>query len=153
MKKLLMILTFGIVAASCADGSIYSGDVYTAGQAKGERQVSYGTLVAVRPITVKVGSDGAVGGVSGAVLGGVAGNTIGGGSGRNVATAAGAIVGGIIGNQVEHGINRKQGVELEIRKDNGEVIAVVQTDGTSQFRAGQRVRLVGSGRSINVSPL
>ncbi|VDZ79127.1 outer membrane lipoprotein SlyB [Salmonella bongori] len=63
-----------------------------------------------------------IGAIGGAVLGGFLGNTIGGGTGRSLATAAGAVAGGVAGQGVESAMNKTQGVELEIRKDDGNTI-------------------------------
>ncbi|KDS03042.1 outer membrane lipoprotein SlyB [Salmonella enterica subsp. enterica serovar Heidelberg str. RI-11-014316] len=67
-----------------------------------------------------------IGAIGGAVLGGFLGNTIGGGTGRSLATAAGAVAGGVAGQGVQSAMNKTQGVELEIRKDDGNTIMVVQ---------------------------
>jgi outer membrane lipoprotein SlyB len=86
------------------------------------------------------------------VLGGFLGNTIGGGSGRSLATAAGAVAGGVAGQGATGALNRTQGVELEIRRDDGSTIMVVQKQGDTKFSAGQRVAMASNGRSITVSP-
>lgn len=153
---MLLVILAATVMAACNDPSVYSGDVYRANEAKGERQVAYGTLIAAREVTLQTNTDehGALGMGTGAVLGGVVGNTMGGGSGRNVTTAVGAVLGGVVGNKVQHGVGKKQALELEIRRDDGKVIAVVQTiSPQTSFYAGQRVRIVGSGSNVNVSPL
>jgi outer membrane lipoprotein SlyB len=48
-------------------------------------------------------------------------------------------------------MNKSQGVELEIRKDDGSSIMVVQKQGNSRFVAGQRVALASNGRQVTVS--
>ena len=75
----------------------------------------------------------------------VSGNTIGGGTGRSLATAAGAVAGGVAGQGVQGAMNKTQGVELEIRKDDGSTIMVVQKQGNTRFSAGQRVVLASNG--------
>jgi outer membrane lipoprotein SlyB len=42
-------------------------------------------------------------------------------------------------------MNKTQGVELEIRKDDGSTIMVVQKQGSTRFSAGQRVVLASNG--------
>ena len=99
-----------------------SGDVYTASEAKQVQNVSYGTIVNVRPVQIQGGDDSnVIGAIGGAVLGGFLGNTVGGGTGRSLATAAGAVAGGVAGQGVQSAMNKTQGVELEIRKDDGDV--------------------------------
>ena len=93
-----------------------------------------------------------IGAIGGAVLGGFLGNTIGGGTGRSLATAAGAVAGGVAGQGVQGAMNKTQGVELEIRKDDGNTIMVVQKQGSTPFSVGQRVAIAGSGSQVTVSP-
>lgn len=86
------------------------------------------------------------------MLGGFLGNTVGGGTGRSLATAAGAIAGGVAGQGVQSAMNKTQGVELEIRKDDGNTIMVVQKQGSTHFSPGQRVVLASNGSQVTVSP-
>ncbi|HBI9856686.1 TPA: outer membrane lipoprotein SlyB, partial [Escherichia coli] len=75
-----------------------------------------------------------------------------GGTGRSLATAAGAVAGGVAGQGVQSAMNKTQGVELEIRKDDGNTIMVVQKQGNTRFSPGQRVVLASNGSQVTVSP-
>lgn len=154
MKKLglAVALMSSMTLVGCANTDIFSGSVYSAGQAKEARAISYGTIVSVRDVKIQANSEGVIGTVGGGVLGGVAGNAIGGGSGQAIATAVGAVAGAVIGNQVEQKVNQAASLEMVIRKDNGKEIVVVQKkeDG---FVPGKRVRIVGSNSDLNVSLL
>lgn len=153
MKRLLVITLAGMTLAGCANTSSLSGDVYSASEAKQVRTVTYGTIVSLRPVQIQAGDEnGAIGAIGGAVLGGFLGNTIGGGTGRSLATAAGAVAGGVAGQSVQGAMNRVQGVELEIRRDDGTTIMVVQRQGDTRFSVGQRVALSGSGQNVTVAP-
>ncbi|ACX88421.1 glycine zipper 2TM domain-containing protein [Pectobacterium brasiliense] len=153
MKRLLVVTLAGITLAGCANTSTLSGDVYSASEAKQVQTVTYGTIVSMRPVQIQAGEDSnVIGALGGAVLGGFLGNTIGGGSGRSLATAAGAVAGGVAGQSATGALNRTQGVELEIRRDDGSTIMVVQKQGDTKFSAGQRVAMASNGRSITVSP-
>ncbi|OOF80670.1 hypothetical protein BKG93_11940 [Rodentibacter ratti] len=151
MKKmavaLVLAVTFGVTG--CANTDIFSGDVYSAGQAKEARSISYGTLVSVRPVKIQADNQGVIGTVGGGVLGGVAGNAIGGGRGQAIATAVGAIAGAIAGSKIEEKASQVNGAELVIKKDDGKSIVVVQK-ADPKFVAGKRVQIVG-GSSLNVS--
>ncbi|TCP95396.1 outer membrane lipoprotein SlyB [Cricetibacter osteomyelitidis] len=153
MKKttlaLAILMTLGVTG--CANTDIFSGNVYSADQAKEARSISYGTIVSSRPVTIQADNQGVIGTVGGGVLGGIAGSTIGGGSGRAVASAVGAVAGAIIGNKVEEKASQVDSVELTIKKDNGEEIVVVQK-ADSTLTKGRRVRIVGGSR-LNVSAL
>ncbi|OOF56645.1 glycine zipper 2TM domain-containing protein [Rodentibacter genomosp. 2] len=151
MKKMVVALvvavTFGITG--CANTDIFSGDVYSADQAKEARSISYGTLVSVRPVKIQADNQGVIGTVGGGVLGGVAGNAIGGGRGQAIATAVGAIAGAMAGSKIEEKASQVNGAELVIKKDEGKSIVVVQK-ADPKFVAGKRVQIVG-GSSLNVS--
>ncbi|WGE56412.1 glycine zipper 2TM domain-containing protein [Actinobacillus equuli] len=154
MKKLSFAaaLMASLTLVGCANTDIYSGSVYSAGQAKEARSISYGTIVSVRDVKIQADNQGVLGTVGGGVLGGVAGSTIGGGSGRAVATAVGAVAGAIIGNTVEEKATQVSSLEIVIRKDDGKEIVVVQKK-EKGFVPGKRVRIVGSNSDLNVSVL
>lgn len=153
MLRVLAVSMIGLSLAGCVNNSGLSGDVYSASEAKQVQNVTYGTIVHVRPVQIQGGDDGnVIGAIGGAVLGGFLGNTIGGGTGRSLATAAGAVAGGVAGQGVQGSLNKTQGVELEIRKDDGNTIMVVQKQGDTRFSAGQRVVMASNGSQVTVSP-
>ncbi|PDO82451.1 outer membrane lipoprotein SlyB [Kosakonia pseudosacchari] len=153
MLRALAVSLIGFTLAGCVNNDTLSGDVYSASEAKQVQNVTYGTIVNVRPVQIQGGDDNnVIGALGGAVLGGFLGNTVGGGTGRSLATAAGAVAGGVAGQSVQGSLNKTQGVELEIRKDDGNTIMVVQKQGSTRFSAGQRVVMASNGRQITVSP-
>lgn len=153
ISRVLVVSFVGLTLAGCVSNSSLSGDVYKASDAKQVQSVTYGTVVHVRPVQLQGGDDSnVIGAIGGAVLGGFLGNTVGGGTGRSLATAAGAVAGGVAGQGVQGAMNKTQGVELEIRKDDGNSIMVVQKQGDTPFSVGQRVALAGSGSQVTVSP-
>ncbi|CUX96545.1 outer membrane lipoprotein [Candidatus Doolittlea endobia] len=153
MKRLIVVALTGMTVAGCANNSTLSSDVYSASEAKQVQSVTYGTLMGIRPVQIQGNEDSnVVGAISGAVLGGVLGSTIGGGSGSSLASTAGAVAGSVAGSSIESAVNRTQGVELEVRKDDGNIIIVVQKQSRTRFSVGQRVALVSNGRTITVSP-
>ncbi|MBS1203785.1 MAG: slyB [Proteobacteria bacterium] len=153
MLRALAVSLIGLTLAGCVNNDTLSGDVYSASEAKQVQNVTYGTIVNVRQVQIQGGDDNnVIGAIGGAVLGGFLGNTVGGGTGRSLATAAGAVAGGVAGQSVQGAMNKTQGVELEIRKDDGNTIMVVQKQGNTRFSAGQRVVMASNGRQITVSP-
>ncbi|CNL97721.1 glycine zipper 2TM domain-containing protein [Yersinia frederiksenii] len=154
MIKLTIIAAITVATLSgCANNNTLSGDTFSSSQAGQAQTVTYGTLVSVRPVTIQ-GGDGnnIAGAVGGAVVGGFLGNTIGGGTGRRLGTAAGAVAGGVVGQQVQSMMNRSNGVELEVRRDNGTTFLVVQAQGVTQFHAGQRVTIATHGNTVTITP-
>jgi outer membrane lipoprotein SlyB len=89
--------------------------------------------------------------VAGGALGGIAGSGVGHGRGSSAAAVLGAVGGGLAGAAIEEGVTRKQGVEITVRLENGELRAIVQEE-TDKFVAGQKVRLLSSGGVTRVSP-
>ncbi|QDY41813.1 outer membrane lipoprotein SlyB [Candidatus Pantoea soli] len=153
IKRFLAVALAGVTLAGCVNNDTLSGDVYSASEAKQVQNVSYGTLVSVRPVKIQGGDDSnVIGAIGGAVLGGFLGNTIGGGAGRSLATAGGAVLGGVAGQGVQGAMNKSDGVELEIRKDDGNTIMVVQKQSASRYAVGQRVVLASNGSQVTVSP-
>lgn len=154
MKHLLPIAALSLLTlAGCTNTSQYSGDVYSGNQAKTSQNVTYGTIVAIRPVQIQADSrtGNLLGGGGGAIIGGLLGRQVGGGSGRDLATIAGALGGAMAGTAAEDASNRITAWEMEIRTDSGEDVVVVQR-ADRQFEAGQRVRLIGSGRNVQVAP-
>lgn len=154
MKHLLPIAALSLLTlAGCTNTSQYSGDVYSGNQAKTSQSVTYGTIVAIRPVQIQADSrtGNLLGGGGGAIIGGLLGRQVGGGSGRDLATVAGALGGAMAGTAAEDASNRISAWEMEIRTDSGEDVVVVQR-ADRQFEAGQRVRLIGSGRNVQVAP-
>lgn len=154
MNKKIAIIAIAVATLSgCAANQTSSGDTFTTTQARQVQTVTYGTVVSARPVTIQ-GGDGKniAGAVGGAVVGGFLGNTIGGGRGRNLATAAGVVGGAAAGQSVQSSMNRSDGVELEIKRDDGTRIIVVQAQGSSRFHAGQRVAIATNGSTVTVSP-
>lgn len=153
IKRVIVVALTGVMLAGCSNTSTLSGDTYSAREAKQVQSVSYGTLVSVRPVRIQGGDENnVIGAIGGAVLGGFLGNTIGGGTGRSLATAGGAVLGGVAGQGVQGAMNTTDGVELEIRKDDGNTIIVVQKQAASRYSVGQRVVMASNGSQVTVSP-
>nr|WP_300310810.1 glycine zipper 2TM domain-containing protein [Halomonas sp.] len=140
-----------LALTGCANTSGYSGNVYSGNQAKAAQSVEYGTISSMRQVQIQAENSGILGSGGGAIIGGLLGNQVGGGSGRTLATAAGAIGGAVAGSKIEQSANRVAAWELEVRKDNGQTVVVVQK-ADQPFQVGQRVRLIGSGSNLSVAP-
>ncbi|AHK18847.1 membrane protein [Yersinia similis] len=154
MNKLVIAVALATTVLSGCANNTASGDTFTASQARQVQTVTYGSIVSARPVTIQGGNNNNVAGaIGGAVVGGFLGNTIGGGRGNSLATAGGAVAGGVAGQGIQSAMNRSEGVQLEIRRDDGSNIVVVQAQGPTRFSAGQRV-MIASDRSgtVTVSP-
>lgn len=131
-----------IFVAGCA--SSRSGEVYSRDEARQVQTVETGTVESVKQVLIE-GTKTPVGTAAGGVAGGVLGSTVGSGSGRTLATVFGALAGAAAGTVAEEGITRKQGLEIVVRKDDGQTIVVVQ-EADVVINAGDRVRIITSSK-------
>ncbi|MFT0544767.1 glycine zipper 2TM domain-containing protein [Allopusillimonas ginsengisoli] len=151
-RMLVMTALLGSMAfvTGCANHSA-SSSVYTYGQAQREQVVRVGTVQSVRPITIQLSDTSGAGVLAGGALGGVAGSAVGGGRGNVLATIGGGLLGALAGNAVENQVNRKNGLEITVRLDNGETRVVAQ-EADVAISSGQRVRLVSGNGPTRVVP-
>lgn len=159
MKKTL-IFPVAVVAllSGCVNTSPLSGNVYTNTQAGAVQSVAYGTITSIRQVKIQANASdnnstsGILGTIGGGVLGGMLGHTIGGGTGNKIATTVGAIAGVAAGSAVENTLSQANGLEIEIRLNEGGSVVIVQKAKTNEFYVGQPIRIIGSGKSATVAP-
>ena len=149
---LAMSLLGVVVVQGCANYST-SPDVYTATASQREETVRFGTLESVRAVKIQSngGQPSGLGAVGGGAVGAVAGSTIGGGTGSILTAIVGGIAGAVAGNAIENGVATRDGAELTVRLDNGDLRAITQEQTGEVFRAGDRVRLLSSGGTTRVT--
>ncbi len=146
---LLLVLSAVVALGGCA--SNLSGESYSRAEARVPQQVQFATVEQVRPVKIE-GTKTPIGAGAGAVIGGVAGSTAGGGRGSAVAAAVGAVAGGLLGAATEEGLTREQGVEVTVRYDNGQSVAIVQAAAKDEtFKVGDRVRVLSVDGNTRVS--
>ena len=137
-----------LVLGGCAQG--LGGGTESRTEARRAMTVQFGTIESVRGVQLE-GTKTPIGSVAGAAVGGITGSTIGGGRGQAVATVISAVAGGLAGSAVEEGATRTPGVEVTVRLDNGQFLAVVQADEGEGFRPGERVRILRDGGTTRVT--
>jgi outer membrane lipoprotein SlyB len=127
-----------------------SSNVYAHHQAQRIQRVGQGEVIDVRQVEIE-GSTTGLGTIAGGILGGAIGSTIGEGSGKDVATVFGLIAGALLGAGFEEDASHQCGLEITVRLDGGEAIAIVQVD-DEQFNVGDQVRVLqqddGSARVV-----
>ena len=133
-----LLVAVALALAACAPTN--TNTTYSGAETGRTAQISYGTLVSMRGITLQNPSTGAgtLGGT--AVSGvGVRGNILG--------AVGGAIVGGLAGTAVESSVSTEQAVEFIIQEDNAAApISVVQSNELN-FRLGERILLTRGART------
>jgi outer membrane lipoprotein SlyB len=136
------------VLAGCAAPGLGGGS-YSREQARREQTVRMGVVESVREVKLE-GTRSGIGPGAGAIAGGVAGSSIGHGRGSAVAAIAGAVVGGVAGQVAEQGLTAKRGVEVTVKLDSGQMLAIVQ-EADETFRPGDRVRILSDGATSRVT--
>ena len=147
ITRLITILALSALLGACASSN--SGSVYSRDEARKVQTVKTGVVESVRQVKLE-GTKSPVGTVAGGVVGGVAGSTVGGGKGQAIATVLGAVIGGLAGSAAEEGLTRKDGIEITVKLDSGNMIAIVQ-EADEHFNLGEKVRVLESGGVTRVS--
>lgn len=154
IREIRSSLALILALSGCANSDLYSGDTYRGVHAREYHSVFYGVITNIRPVKIQAyDKPSEVGGLAGGVVGGVLGSTLGRGKGNDLAIAGGVVGGAIIGDKIADKTNQIAGMELEIKKDDGTVIVVVQK-ANPNFMAGKRVRISQSSsrdRELTVS--
>lgn len=152
MRAIFVAVVAMAALAGCASTS-NSGSVYGTGEAGREQTVRMGVVESIRQVTIepqRSGVGAVAGGAVGAVLGGAAGNHAGRGVGGAILGVLGAVGGGLAGDAIERSGNRKPGLEITVKLDNGELRAITQ-EADETFKPGERVRLLSSGGTTKVT--
>jgi outer membrane lipoprotein SlyB len=140
------MLATALIAATLLAGcaASQSGSAYERRQARQEMSVRLGVVESVRRVIIE-GTKSPVGSVAGAGVGAIAGSNIGRGRGSTAGAIVGAVVGGVAGSAIEEQVTSKDGLEITVKLDNGQLIAVTQ-EADEAFHPGERVRVLkGSG--------
>lgn len=152
MRRAATILSIPVALMLSLGGcaTTTNSSTFTRDEANTVMPVAFGRLVDIRAVQIRPGQT-RLGAIAGAVIGGAAGSTIGSSTAANIAGAAGgAVVGGAVGSAVQ-GSQRTNGVELTVRLESGETIAVVQPGNPNDYRVGDRVRVTGTADRARVT--
>ncbi|MGT2472383.1 glycine zipper 2TM domain-containing protein [Paraburkholderia terrae] len=146
------VIASSLAVSGCAYNSS-SADVYTSSQAQREETVRMGVVDSVRAVKISSnnGQPSGIGAIGGGALGAVAGSAIGGGRGSILTGIVGGLAGAVAGNTIENSTAMRDGVEITVRLDNGDMRAITQSATGEIFRAGERVRLLSSGGVTRVT--
>jgi outer membrane lipoprotein SlyB len=148
MTGKIAVVCAALLLAACATRESSSG-TYSQSETGKEQTVRFATVEAVRPVAITGNRSGA-GAIVGGVLGGVAGSGAGQGRTGAVGAVLGGVAGGIAGDAIEEKATSKEGVEITVRLESGELRAIVQRE-DEKFAPGERVRLLSSGGTTRVT--
>lgn len=148
MKRTILVtslLASVLAIQGCAYRS-YANDVYTDADAQRAHSITMATVTHVRFITIERGITGS-GAAAGGSVGAALGSGIGKGNGQFAGSVLGAVVGGFAGQGMEAHLSKARGLEISMRLDDGQMIAVVQA-ADELFKKGDRVQvLTAEGKS------
>ena len=153
-RNLSVLCLFGaaLVLAGCATGSS-SGREYSAKQSRQpltvvEAVVQSVSAVVIAPEDNETGGGQVAGGLIGAIVGSGAGDR----GGRN--SQAGAVLGGVLGSlagtKAQKAFQRKEGLQIIVRLEGGELLAVTQ-DADVPFAAGELVYVLRVNGETRIS--
>lgn len=157
MRKMMRgTLAIGLLVALALQGCAYtnsSPNVYNGYQTQTEQTVRMGTVESVRAVKIQAnnGQTTGLGAMGGAAIGAVAGSQIGHNGGSLLAGVVGGIAGAVAGNAIENGVAVRDGLEITVRLDNGDLRAITQESTGEVFNAGDRVRLLSGGGVTRVT--
>src|SRR5574343_146252 len=112
MNKFGVVFALSLATLLSACATSKSGDVYTREQTRQAQTVRMGVVESVRQVQIE-------------------------GTKRGI----GAVAGGLAGAAAEEGLMKTDGVEITVKLDNGNMLAIVQ-EATEQFHPGERVRIL-----------
>ena len=147
-----LVLASCVLALSngCATYSA-SGSSYPRYETRTAYDVEYGEVVATRSVEIE-GDASYIGVWGGSNVGRAVGGTVGDGDTRRVARAVGGVAGAVAGEAIEKKVTAEDGLEITVRLDSSDTIAVVQAQDMI-FAPGDRVRvLFGTDGSTRVTP-
>ncbi len=151
IKNMLFMLLLLVAAGLVGCASNLSGDSYSRSEARTVQRVDYGIIEQLRPVKIE-GTKSPVGSGAGAIAGGIAGSSAGGGATSKVLAVIGAVAGGLAGAAIEEGVTRTRGVEITVKMDDGQFIAIVQAlSPNEKLSVGERVRVIYSGENVRVA--
>gem|GEM_PF-6383759 len=131
-------------------GTDYSPNTYASNTAQMASKVDAGVVIGFREVLIS--SNGTVGAVTGGAAGGVLGAQVGGG---NMDQALGGVIGtalgSVVGSTIEHVAGDTKGWEYIVKKYNGDMISVTQTE-PKPLALGQKVLVISSAAQARIVP-
>jgi len=140
----------GLSLLTACGGSDYSPNTYASNTAQMASKVDAGVVIGFREVLIS--SNGTVGAVTGGAAGGVLGAQVGGG---NMDQALGGVIGtalgSVVGSTIEHVAGDTKGWEYIVKKYNGDMISVTQTE-PKPLALGQKVLVISSTAQARIVP-
>ena len=139
--------------AGCANMTDFgSPDIYQRSDVQHVGTLEEVTVMRVRNITIQASGDSSgIAGLVSAGLGAFLGSqVIGNGNGRYIAAAVAGAGTGVVAQRVSAALSRTAGLEIVVRKANGQMLVVTQPD-DQRFKPGDQVLLVTGNSGVRVT--
>lgn len=137
MKKIFCVMLMALALVGCGIGD--TNTTYDRADIGRAGVVSMGQIIAMNQI--QTAGTNSVGTLSGGVAGAAAGSMIGGNTAVNIiGGVGGAVLGGILGAKTEEALTKDTAIEFIVRKENGQIISIVQSNELG-LRVGDKVLL------------
>ncbi|RZF24294.1 hypothetical protein EVC45_39675 [Paraburkholderia sp. UYCP14C] len=152
MFKLLFSVVLLSLLTACASADFGSPNTYQRYDVQHLGQMEQATIIRVRQITIESNSDssGLTTIVSTAASAFLGSQVIGNGRGRYISGALSGAAAGFISQHISAAMSRHSGVEVFLRRADGQTVVVTQVD-DQQFALGERVYLVSSGSGYRIT--
>jgi outer membrane lipoprotein SlyB len=141
-------LALGMAGALAACGPQQSAS-YSRSELQRPGTVEAGQIVAMEDVPVD-GSSTGIGRLGAGVIGGVAGSAIGSGRTSIITAVIGAVGGAFAGDAIERGVTSGTATRFYVRRDDGSVINVVQTN-ENRLQVGDRVMMLEGGGKLRLT--
>ena len=142
-RKSRIVTVAGLLLGIAACATPSSPNVYSRSDAMQAWNVAGGEVVDVQAVQID-GTHSVIGTAGGGYVGYEVGRSLGHGSGAAVAGAVGTVAGAVAGRAVETAATRQSGLQITVRLDGGETVAIVQSADIG-FSAGERVKVLRRG--------
>lgn len=146
MRKVAVLASVLVVALMFSGCARQSQNTYRYDEVGRSSAVSFGTIVAVRPVDI-IGQNTGLGAGLGATAGAGVGSQIGQGTGNAWAVVGGVIIGAVAGAIAEQAVADRTGVEYTVTLESGVTLTIVQEtpQGERILGAGERVIVQNTG--------
>ncbi|HMA52508.1 MAG TPA: glycine zipper 2TM domain-containing protein [Magnetospirillaceae bacterium] len=147
--KICLVLGSLSLLTACG-GTDYSPNTYASGAAQSASKVDAGFVIGFREVMIS--ANGTVGAVTGGAAGGVLGSQAGSnGLDNALGGVIGSAVGSIVGSTIEHVTGDTKGWEYIVKKRNGDMLSVTQTE-PKPLALGQKVLVINGAQQSRVIP-
>jgi outer membrane lipoprotein SlyB len=147
--KICLVLSSLVLLAACG-GTDYSPNTYAGAAAQSASKVDAGIVIGFREVMIS--ANGTVGAVTGGAAGGVLGSQVGTSSMDSaLGGVIGTAVGGLVGSTIEHVTGDTKGWEYIVKKRNGDMLSVTQTE-PKPLALGQKVLVISGAQQSRVIP-